>query len=145
MTTSERWKDNWRVVCPPGAVRVDLPRPYAKRQELLRMIYNLPLGTPIVLFASGPGASRRCRSFAAEASIDLEHEFLAFPSTSTPAYIVEDARPLVRLFVKTIMVAPPRTSRALPIDAVLGVLRALHPLRLIRAAAPGRVAVGRLA
>ena len=142
--TSERWKDNWRVISPPGAVRVDLPRLHAKRLELLQLIHHLPMGTPVVLFASGPGAFRRCRSFAKEAGIALEREYLAFPSTTKPAYVVEDARPLVRLFVKNIMAAPARTSRSMPIDAAVGLLRALHPLRLIRAAAPGRVAVGRL-
>ena len=145
MIGHERWKDNWRVVGPTGAIRVDVPRSAAKRSASRRVVGDLPAGTPVVLVASAPGASDRCRTFAAEAGIDLQREYLAFPSAEAPAYLVEDAPAPVRLFVSSILVAPTRTAFSILIDAGLRLLRSLGPLWLIRALAPGRVAVGRRA
>jgi hypothetical protein len=73
----------------------------------------------------------------------VENEYLAFPTASTPAYLVEDAPATVRVFVKTMLVAPPRGFFAPMIEAAVALLRALSPWRLIRAVAPGRVVVGR--
>ena len=143
MVGTERWRDNWLVVSPTGALRVDLDRSSAKREGLKRRIRELPPGSPVVLVASAPGAIRRCRRFAAATNVNLESEYLAFPSASAPAYLVEDDPAPLRLFVKTILVAPPRSSFAKLLAAGLGLLRALRPLLLIRAIAPGRVVVGR--
>jgi hypothetical protein len=139
----ERWRNNWLVVSPPGAVRVDLHRSAAKRRDVKRTVDALPAGTSIVLSAAAPAAIRRCRRFASETGIDVEREYLAFPTASAPAYLVEDAPATVRVFAKTILVAPPRTLSPLLIEAAVSVLRALSPWRLIRAVAPGRVVVGR--
>jgi hypothetical protein len=143
MIGDERWRTNWLAVSPSGAVRVDLQRSAAKRRELKRMIRDLPAGTPIVLCASAPAAIGRCRTFASEAGIELEREYLAFPSTGAPAYLVEDAPAPVRVFVKTILMAPSWTALSAAMDAGLSVLRALNLWRLIRTIAPGRVVVGR--
>jgi hypothetical protein len=109
------------------------------------MIRALAAGTPIVLCASAPAAIARCRAFASKAGVELEREYLAFPSAAAPGYLVEDAPAPVRVFVQTVLVTPPRTRTALstPIGVGLSVLRALNPWRLIRAIAPGRVVVGR--
>jgi hypothetical protein len=142
--SNERWRNNWLVVGPTGAVAVDLGRSSATKRRLHeRSIRELPPATPVVLRASAPGAIRRCRRFAAEAGIELEREYLAFPSARSPAYLVEDAPATVDVFVKTALVTPPRTPFSTPIEACLGLLRALSPWRLIRSLAPGRVVVGR--
>ena len=143
MVGTERWRDNWLVVSPTGALRVDLDRSSAKREGLKRRIRELPPGSPVVLVTSAPGAIRRCRRFAAATNVNLESEYLAFPSASASAYLVEDDPAPLRLFVKTILVAPPRSSFARLLAAGLGLLRTLRPLLLIRAIAPGRVVVGR--
>lgn len=142
MIANECWRNNWRAVSTARAVRVELPRSAAKRRATLRTLRDLPTGTPVVLCTSAPGAIGRCRRFASQAGIELEREYLAFPSAATPAYLVEDAPASVRVFVKTILMTPPGTTFATPMDACLSVLRALNPWRLIRAVAPGRVAVG---
>lgn len=145
MISDERWGENWLAISPPGAVRLDLHRSAGKRRATKRTIRDLPAGTPVVLCASAPGAIGRCKTFASEAGITLEREYLAFPSARTPAYLVEDAPAPVRLFVKTVLVTPPRTRTVFstPLGACLSILRALNPWRLIRTIAPGRVVVGR--
>ena len=145
MIGEERWRNNWLVISPPGAVRVDLRWSPAERRASKRMIRALAAGTPIVLCASAPAAIARCRAFASKAGVELEREYLAFPSAAAPGYLVEDAPAPVRVFVQTVLVTPPRTRTALstPIGVGLSVLRALNPWRLIRAIAPGRVVVGR--
>jgi hypothetical protein len=109
----------------------------------MRTVGDLPAGTPVVLSAVAPGAIRRCRSFATETGIEVEGEYLAFPTVSAPAYLVEDAPATVHVFVKTMLVAPPRGFFTPVIEAAIVLLRALSPWRLIRAIAPGRVVVGR--
>jgi len=141
----ERWRDNWHVVSPPGAVRVDLGRSGAKRRATRQRVRDLATGTPVVLFAAAPGASGRCRRFASGAGVELEREYLVFPSLASPAYLVEDAPAPVGVFVQDVLVTPPRVAFALPIEAGLRVLRAFNPWRLLRLIAPGRVVVGRRA
>ena len=138
-----RWGHNWLVVSPPGAVRVDLAHSLQRRRGQADDVRGLPAGTPVVLFASAPGAIRRCRTFADAAGLALEDAYLAFPTAASPAYLVEDHRASLRLFVKTILAAPPRRARFNPLAAGLAVVRVFHPWRLIRSLAPGRVVIGR--
>jgi len=140
---TERWESNWLVVSPPGAVAVDLGRSSARRHPRTPEVRALPAGTPVVLFASAPGAIRRCKAFAAASDVALEDAYLAFPSARAPAYLVEDDPAPLRLFVRTILAAPPRRGSVSPLAAGLAVVRAFHPWRLIRSIAPGRVAVGK--
>lgn len=107
------------------------------------MIRDLPADTPVVLAAAAPGALRRCRAFASDAGIEPERQYLAFPSTAAPAYLVEDAPTPVRVFVETVLVVPPRSVFSTPIGIGLNVLRAVASRRLIRMIAPGRIVVGR--
>jgi hypothetical protein len=141
----ERWRNNWRVVSPAGAVRVDLERSAEKSRGAARTLLDLPAGTPVVLAATAPGALRRCRTFASNAGIEPEREYLAFPSASAPAYLVEDAPAPVRVFVETVLVIPPGTVFSTPIGIGLSLLRAVAPWRLTRMIAPGRIVVGRRA
>jgi hypothetical protein len=103
----------------------------------------LPAGTAVVLTSSAPGAIRRCRSFAAETGIALEHEYLALPSAAAPAYLVEDSPASVAVFLTSVLSAPPGLHLFGVTDFVLRLVRALNPWRLVRAAAPGRLVVGR--
>jgi len=139
----KRWRNNWRVVSPDGAVRVDLERSSAKCRGAEQTMRDLPAGTPVVLAATAPGAFRRCRRFASNVGIEPEREYLAFPSASAPAYLVEDAPAPVRVFVETVLVIPPGTAFSTPIGIGLSLLRAVAPWRLIRMIAPGRIVVGR--
>jgi hypothetical protein len=130
-------------VSPPGATRIELGRSRAARREQERAVRELPPGTPVILSTPGPGSARRCRRFAARVDVALEREFLAVPSITAPAYLVEDAREPVDVFLTTVLVTPPGAPLTRAVDVVLALVRALRPLRLIRALAPGRVAVGR--
>jgi hypothetical protein len=141
----DRWRSNWRVVSPSGAVPVDLARSAAERRALRHGVRALPAGTPVVLFGSGPGAGRRCRAFAARAGLQLERGYLAFPSAREPGYLIEDAPASVRAFVRTLLVAPPRNSMSTPMQLALSVLRNSSLWRATRWLAPGRVVVGRRA
>jgi len=143
MTGSERWRENWLAVSPTGGIRVHVGRSRIERQESRRTVAALPAGTPVVLTSSAPGAIGRCRSFASEAGILVEREYLALPSAMAPAYLVEDARESVAVFLKSVLCAPPGLPFKGVTEAGLRVIRALQPWRLVRAAAPGRVVVGR--
>jgi len=143
--STQRWRDNWRAVTSDGAVRAELQRSPAKRRDSLARIRELEPGTPVVLSASAPGAVGRCRAFASAAGVELEREYLAFPTGAAPAYLVEDAPAPIRLFVGTLLVAPPRTRMSVPIEIGLDLLRFLNPWRVVHALAPGRVVVGRRA
>ena len=142
MLSDERWRNNWLVVGRPGAVRIDLGRSATTRESSLRAVADLAAGTPVVLCATAPGAIRRCRRFASATGIELEREYLAFPTARTPAYLVEDARAPVGVFVKTVLVTPPGAPFATAIGAFLSVLRILNPWRLIRVLALGRIVAG---
>jgi hypothetical protein len=139
----ERWRGNWLVVSPDASLRVDLRRTRPGRRAQSHAIRDLPAGTPVVLFAAAPGAVGRCKSFASDAGIELEREYLAFPSAAAPGYLVEDAPASVGTFLNTFLAAPPRIPFSGPLEAGLSLLRRLGSWRLIRAIAPGRVAVGR--
>ena len=96
----------------------------------------------MVLCTSGPVAARRCRSVAARASVELEREYLAIPSSSAPGCLVENAPAAVALFMNSILVVPPAGDLSRVKTAGVRFLRALGSQRLIRALAPGRVVVG---
>jgi hypothetical protein len=139
----ERWRSNWRAVAPAGATRVELPRWRFARPVSGQGLRGLPAGTPVVLAAGAPGAGRRCKRAAARAGIALEREYLAFPSAEAPAYLVENAPAPMRVFVQTVLAVPPRSSLALPIQAVFSLLRRAGAWRLLGVLAPGHIAVGR--
>jgi hypothetical protein len=139
----ERWRDNWLAVSPDGSLRVDLRRGRPRRRAQSDAVRKLPAGTPVVLFAKAPGAIGRCKSFASEAGIEVEQEYLAFPSAAAPGYLVEDAPASVGVFVKTFLAAPPRSRFSTLLEAGFGLLRRLDSWRLMRRIAPARVAVGR--
>lgn len=143
MKGDERWRGNWRAVAPAGTLRVELPPWRFARPVSEQRLRGLPAGTAVVLAAGAPGAGRRCKRFAAQAGIALEREFLAFPSAEAPAYLVENAPAPMRVFVQTVLAVPPRSSLALPIQAVFSVLRRAGAWRLLGVLAPGHIAVGR--
>jgi hypothetical protein len=137
-----RWTGNWLMVSPGGAVRADVGWSRRERRATRETLRALPAGTPVVLCASAPLAWSRCRRFAARAAVELDRGYLAFPSATAPAYLVEDAPAPARVFADDVLVAPPGSALTTPISAVLGVLRRVPPWRLLRTLAPGRVVVG---
>lgn len=139
---SPRWRENWRVIAPPGATRIDVGRGAAARRALLDSVVNLPSGTPVVIVARAPGAIGRCRRFAAAARVVVEHEYLTFPSAAAPCHLIEDARAPIALYVDTVLVAPPGELYSRPIELCLSLLRAIPSWRLVRRLAPGRAVVG---
>jgi hypothetical protein len=142
--TSERWSENVRLVGPSNAVRVRLPwLPILPRSAAARTVRRLPAETPVILVAGAPCARLRCRAFAAWNRIELEHEYLAFPSVRTPAYLVQAEPASVRLFASSILAVPPGSAFRLPFQLAIRVLRSVSSVHLVRALAPGRVAVGR--
>ena len=131
------------MISPADARCADVDRSAAGRRSLGRALRDLTPGTVVVLRATGPFARRRCRSVAAAARLELEREYLAFPSAAEPAFLVEDASAPIGVFVRSLLVAPPRTAASLPLEGAFGVMRGLNLWRLVRALAPGRVVVGR--
>jgi hypothetical protein len=139
----EQWRANRLAVGPSAAVHATLERSRAGRRAVERSVRELPGGTAVVLAAAAPGATRRCSAFASRTRVEVQREYLAFPSAAGPAYLVEDAPATVRLFVRTVLVAPPGSTWAAPLEACFSALRALGTWRLVRLVAPGRVIVGR--
>jgi hypothetical protein len=138
-----RWRTNWRIIGPAGATHIQLPASRYARRASERRLRELPLGTEVVLVAATRWAGRRCRALADRGGIEVERTYLAFPSAEAPAYLVEDEPSPVRVFLKTILVAPPRSTRSLPMLAAVRILRSIGTWRLLRALAPGRLLVGR--
>jgi hypothetical protein len=141
--SSDRWSSNWLAVGPPDAVRVELPGIGRRMATARRLVGELPAGSPVVVSAPAPGAGRRCRALARRSGLALDRAYLAFPSAARPAYLVEDAPASVRVFLQTVLVAPPRSRATVPIGAAFALARTLHAWRLIRVLAPGRLVVGR--
>jgi hypothetical protein len=142
---AERWRENWRVIAPPGAVRVEVGRSRRARRRRARELAALPAGTPVVLAARGPATVRRLRAFAEAAGLATDRAFLALPSATAPAYLVEDAPAPVGVLLRTAMTTPPDARLGALFDAAFAVVRALRPWRLVRLLAPGRLVVARRA
>ena len=143
--TADRWRENRLAVSGENAVPAHLGRSRARNRKLERELAELPPGTEVVLCASAPGALRRLRRFASRVAIELDGEYLAFPSASAPAYIVEDQPAPLGTFLRTVLVEPPGTVLTSPIGTVLAVLRTPGGWWVTRRLAPGRLAVGRRA
>jgi hypothetical protein len=136
---AERWRQNWRTL-GDGAVRVEVRA--GSGAEAARRIRQLPPGTPVVLAASGPTATRRCRAMAARTGVELEREFLAIPTATAPGCLVENAAAPVGAFVRSVLVAPQDTRLGPIVDAGLAGLRAINPLHVLRIIVPGRLLLG---
>src|ERR687886_746114 len=136
---SDRWRENWRVVAPVGATKIDLGRGVGEGEG--RSAARLAAATPVVLVAAGAGAGRRCRAFAARHGIDVGREYIALPSAEAPAYLVENDPAPVRLFARSVLAAPP--GAALVVRLGVSLLRTFPARAALRVLAPGRVVVGR--
>jgi hypothetical protein len=137
-----RWQETWRIVGRPGAVRIELARGRGARASSAAL-GGLPAGTPVVLSAPAPGAIRACRRAAARAGVAVEREYLAFPSATAPAYLVEAVPGPVRVFTREVLVAPPRPGAVPALSAAVALARAVRSWRLMRALAPGALVVGK--
>jgi hypothetical protein len=141
--TKDRWRSNWLVIRPEGAVRIDAGAGRRRRVVALRDTRVLPEGTPVVLTAAAPGARRRCRHIAAAAGVAVEREYLAFPSPAAPAYLVQDDAAGLGVFLRDVLAVPPGAPLPGAAGAALGLARRAGAWRALRIAAPGRVVVGR--
>lgn len=140
-----RWRDNRSLVGTVGAVQVDVPRARAGQAAARRRIASLGPGAGVVVCASGPLPGRRLRRLAGATALSLDRQFLAFPSAAAPAYLVEDAPAAIDYFLRHTLVAPPGVRFGPALELVVAALRRLAPVRLVRLAVPGRIAVGRVA
>jgi hypothetical protein len=143
VTGTERWRENWSVLGPPGAVQVDLPRSPAARRALVRDVRSLPAGSAVVL-RDGVLASRwRCRRFAARAGVQVERQYVALPSVRSPAFLVEDGRRPLGYFCSAVLSVPPGVALlAAPVGLLSRAAAWLARAGLVGAIAPGRVAIG---
>jgi hypothetical protein len=73
----------------------------------------------------------------------VEREYLTVPSARAPAYLVEDTPTSVGVFLESVLFAPPGLPFSPVIEALLVIARKLRAWRLVRAAAPGHMLVGR--
>jgi hypothetical protein len=137
-----QWRENWRAICPADALTLHVPRSSAAKAAARRRLLDAPRGTAVVLSASSPGARRRCRAFATECGVEVDRQYLAFPSVTSPCYLVEDDPASVRFFVGAALVAPPDTPLFTLVDPALALVRRLSPWRVISWLAPGRMVVG---
>lgn len=144
MAGAQRWKENWTVLGPPDAIRVDLPRSRAARRAMVGRVRALPVGAAVVL-CDGVLASRwRCRRFAVRAGVRLERQYLALPSARSPAFLVEDARRPLSYFCAAVLSVPPGVALlAAPVGLLARAAAWLARAGVAGAVAPGRVAVGR--
>jgi len=141
--SAERWRDNWRVIAPPETVAVEVARLPWRSRRTARGLRALPAGTPVVLLLPAPASLHRSRAVAREAAIQLEREYMAFPSARAPAYLVEDAAASSGYFVRTALVTPPRIRFPNVVGAATKLARTACRWRLLRHVAPGRIVVGR--
>jgi len=143
MRGEQRWRSNLQIVGPPAAEQIPLPTSRSIRRASEQRLSELPIGSSVVLVATAPRAGRHCKAVAGRARVAVERSYLAFPSAEAPAYLVEDEAASIRVFLKNILVAPPRHKLSLPMLAAVRILRSLGTPRTVRALAPGRVVIGR--
>jgi hypothetical protein len=143
VTYPDRWQDNAGMVAPPGAVPVEVRRRRRDRRALRSELRGLPAGTPVLLLSPGLGGGRRCRALARDAGIQVEREYVAFPSARAPAYLVEDAAPAWRYFVRAVLATPPRVRFPSLFEAAVRIARGVSRWPAVRGLSPGRVVVGR--
>lgn len=138
-----RRDERWRLLVPPGAICLDVPRSKANRDLLRDRVLGLPSGTAVVLRDSAPVSRLRCRRFAAATAVQIQREYLALPSAS-PAFVVQDRPESVRFFFTTAVTVPSGITRFVgPATGLLWLLSLLAPWSLVGALVPGRLTVGR--
>jgi Phosphotransferase enzyme family len=138
-----RWRENLRVLGLSGALRAPSPGTRSARRRLESRLRSAPRPSGVVL--NGRGRSSRVRASARSLGIDVEREFLAFPSHTAPAYLVESTTQAVEYFCTAIVTVPPGTTwMTLPIDLMLRTFRWQPPRDVMSVLTRNRVVVGRL-
>jgi len=140
---SRRWSGNWRAVSEEGSARIDVARGRSGRRAAVADARMLPPGTEIVLVVPAPGSTRRARTVAAAAGVDVSREYLALPSAQAPAYLIENAAGPFRVFVDNVLGSPSHGALGRLQDVAVGVIRRLRPRRLVGMLGAGSVVVGR--
>lgn len=140
---SPRWGGNWRAVSEEGSARIDVARGRGGRNAAVADARRLPPGTPVVLVVSAPGSTRRARSVAAAAGVDISREYLALPSAEAPAYLIENAAGPFRVFVDNVLGSPSQGALGRMQDMAVAAIRRTRPRRLVGMLGAGSIAVGR--
>lgn len=141
--TNERWSGNWRAVSDDGSVRIDVARGRGGARAAVADARRLSAGTAVVLVVPAPGSTRRARHIAAAAGVDVSREYLALPSATAPAYLIENAPGPFRVFVDNVLGSPSGGVAGRLQDLAVAVIRRTRPRRLIGMLGAGSVAVGR--
>jgi hypothetical protein len=137
----QRWRDNLLVLGPEDALRTAVPRTRSAVEGVLAQLRAADPRSGVVL--DGRVGTTGVRAVARSLGVQVEREFLAFPSHASPAYLVESTPAAVEYFCSCILTVPPRTTwMTLPIDLGLRALQRSAPREMLRAMTPSRVVVG---
>lgn len=127
----------WMALCPFGTIEIDTRSIDAGTADQL----NPHL--PVVLIDQRPFSRRRLRRVARALSIEVEREFIVFPTLRRPLMLIDDTEAAVRHFWSAVATVPPGLAfTALPATALLALARIL-PWSWTGGVAPGRALVGR--
>ncbi|MDQ6636880.1 MAG: FkbM family methyltransferase [Candidatus Dormibacteraeota bacterium] len=138
--------EQWRLLSPPGTVRVRVPVSRPARRRLSVQVKALPRGTPVALYDRVVGSRGRCDGFALAAGIRLDKHLLAAPSLFAPAYYIEDHPIPIAYFCRELFVMHRgHPSVTATVGGLLWLAQRLSPWRLLGAVAPVRLAIGRRA
>jgi hypothetical protein len=133
------WTTRYQVMAAPDALVVDVPRSRSARRKTAMTVRALPPGRGVVL----RGSSSAIRALAGAAGVRIAREFIALPSATSPAYLVEDdALPLALLCTAFLSVPPGLVRLAGPAGGLLRVGALAGRSRLVRLALRSRIAVG---
>lgn len=140
--TVERWRQNRYVIAPTDAFVAEVAPFRRGSGALLDEVGALASGSHVIVRSPAPFARRRCRRFASAAGVDIHREYLALPTASTPAYLVEDSPAATAYFLRSIIAPPPGRIWTAPVRMCLSALSRLpYPGLVARSVAP-RMVVG---
>lgn len=137
----QRWRDNLLVLGPKDALRTSVPKTRSAVERVQAQLRATEPGSGVVL--DGRVGTVGVRAVARSLGVQVQREFIAFPSLSSPAYLVESTPAAVEYFCSCILTVPPGTTwTTLPVDLGLRVLQRSAPREVLRALIHNRVVVG---
>jgi len=139
LNTAAEWATRYQVLSAPDATVVDVRRGRSARRAAIAAARAVPAGRGIVL----RGSTSSVKAVARAARIRIVRELIALPSTTAPAYLVEDdAVPLALLCAEFLSVPPGLVRLAGPADVLLRVGGFAARSRLARGLLRSRIAIG---
>jgi hypothetical protein len=144
MRLPARRREGWRLLAPPGALRLEVPLGRARLRRLRQQIMALPPGAAVVLSDPWLGSRWRCRRLAAATGLELESGYLALPTPAAPIWLIQDRPGPVTYAFTHLLTVPPGTVRMVPaMDAAVRIAGLPALARHARPLVPGRLWVGR--